>query len=370
MTALLRAARSFPLIRARRHSALIVDPLLLALLILGQILYAATAATGAVPQSMSPKPSSVSPPNSAPDSADSPLAKARVLLQDGDIEAGEHTVRDYLKDHVASAEAHFLLGYALFRKVQVDSSAELKNGAATPQEEKSRQEYAKQSLAEFTEGAKYQVPGAFDLKIVSLDYVLLKDYPDADKWLTRSLQQNPADSENWYYLGRTKYNENRFAEAISAFQQYLKLDPQSVKGEDNLGLSYQGLGRTEDATAAYRAAIAWQEHTLNQDSGPFINLGALLLDENRPQEAIPYLQRATAISPQETRAHEQLGKAYERLAQFPNAREEFEKALELAPQNSRLHYLLGQVYQKQGLTEKAKLEFDRSAALKKENPDR
>ena len=365
-----RAATSLHSIRVSRHSALIVGALLLALLILGQVLCLATVAESAVPQSPIPKPSFVSSQNSAPDSADSPLAKARLLLQDGHIEEGEHTVRDYLKDHSASAEAHFLLGYALFRKVQVDSAAELKNGAATPQEERSRQEYAKQSLAEFTDGAKYQVPGAFDLKIVSLDYVLLRDYPDADKWLTRSLQKDPRDSEGWYYLGRTKYNENRFAEAISAFQKYLELDPKSVKGEDNLGLSYQGLGRTEEATAAYRTAISWQEHILTQDPGPFINLGVLLLDQNHAQEAIPYLQRAIAISPQETRAHEQLGKAYERLAQFPNAREEFEKALELAPQNSRLHYMLGQVYQKQGLTEKAKLEFDRSAALKKENPDR
>lgn len=346
---------------------MIADPLLLAFLMLSPAL--GPAAASATAQSVTPK-TSVSSTYSAPESPDGSLAKARLLLQDGRIDEGEHTLRGYLKEHLHSADAHFLLGYALFRKVQKDASTELSNGKASAQEEKSRQEYAKQSLAEFTEGAKYQVPGAFDLKIVSLDYVLLKDYPDADKWLTRSLQKNPADSESWYYLGRTKYNENRFAEAISAFQQYLKLDPQSVKGEDNLGLSYQGLGRTEDATAAYRTAIAWQEHTLTQDSGPFINLGALLLDENRPQEAIAYLQRAIAISPQETRAHEQLGKAYERLAQFPNAREEFEKAIESAPQNSRLHYLLGQVYQKQGLTEKAKLEFDRSAALKKENPDR
>jgi cytochrome c-type biogenesis protein CcmH/NrfG len=43
-------------------------------------------------------------------------------------------------------------------------------------------------------------------------------YPDADKWLTKMLEWAPNDSEGWYYLGRTKYNENRFAEAIRAFQ--------------------------------------------------------------------------------------------------------------------------------------------------------
>jgi tetratricopeptide (TPR) repeat protein len=328
------------------------------------------SATASIRQSIGPDSRASAHTSSLPESANHELDRARSLLQDGHVEEAEHTLRDYLKEHSNSAQAHFLLGYVLFRKVQVDASAEVSSGSTSADEQKSREYYARQSLAEFTEGAKYQVPSAFDLKVVSLDYVLLKDYPDADKWLTRSLQKDAGDSDGWYYLGRTKYNENRFAEAIEAFQQYLKLVPKSVKGEDNLGLSYQGLGRTEDATAAYRNAIAWQEHTLTQDSGPFINLGALLLDENHPQEAIPYLQRAVTISPQETRAHEQLGKAYERLNQFPKAQSEFEKALESAPLNSRLHYMLGRVYQEQGLKEKAKVEFDRSATLKKENPDR
>jgi len=102
-------------------------------------------------------------------------------------------------------------------------------------------------------------------------------------WLRNA---NPKDAEAWYYLGRAKYNENRFDEAITAFQQYLKLDPKSVRGEDNLGLSYQGLGRTDEARAAYKTAILWQKDLLNQDPGPFINLGALLLDENLPEQAV------------------------------------------------------------------------------------
>src|SRR5207253_7946429 len=78
-------------------------------------------------------------------------------------------------------------------------------------------------------------------------------------WSSDVCSSDLSDSEGWYYLGRTKYNENRFAEAISAFQQCLKLDPQNVKAEDNLGLSLAGLGRNEEAAVAYNQAIAWQE---------------------------------------------------------------------------------------------------------------
>src|SRR5207253_6310161 len=65
-------------------------------------------------------------------------------------------------------------------------------------------------------------------------------------------------SSDLYYLGRAKYNENRFAEAVNAFQQCLTLDSKNVKAEDNLGLSYAGLDRNEEAIVAYKNAIAWQ----------------------------------------------------------------------------------------------------------------
>ena len=58
------------------------------------------------------------------------------------------------------------------------------------------------------------------------------------------------------YLGRTQYTENRFDEAVQAFQRCLALEPRNVKAQDNLGLSYAGLGRADDAMAAYEAAIA------------------------------------------------------------------------------------------------------------------
>ena len=163
----------------------------------------------------------------------------------------------------------------------------------------------------------------------------------------------PNDSEGWYYLGRTKYNENRFAEAIGAFQQCPKLDPKNVKAEDNLGLSFAGLGRNEETTAAYQQAIDWQAQSLTKNPGPYIDLGSLLIDENRPREAVSFLLQAIEIAPRESRAHVR-GKAYTGAEEFPKAQAELEKAIELSPQTPNLHCMLAPVYRKRGLIEKAK----------------
>jgi Flp pilus assembly protein TadD len=303
---------------------------------------------------------------------DTALSQASSLVQQGKLAEAERAVQKYLTTHASSADGHYLLGSIYFQEVHEKASlpggAEIEYSNPGVVDAKFKDGKAKASLTEYTEGAKYRVPGAVELKVVAFDYILLGDYPDADKWLTRALQSTPEDAEGWYYLGRTKYNENRFEEAIEDFQRCLKMDGANLRAEYNLGLAYQGLGRMDDAVAAFRSAIARQEHKLNQDAEPFIDLGSLLLDDNQSQEALPYLLKAVAISPQEFRAHEQLGRAYERLDQLEKAQAEFEKAVALAPQNPRLHYVLGQVYRKEGLAEKAKLELDRSSALRRDTP--
>jgi len=303
---------------------------------------------------------------SAPPAADPALAHAKSLADSGLSGSAELEVRQYLGAHPHSAEAHFLLGYILFRELQqLSTPGQFPNPdqTSTPGSSAVRSAKARASLAEFTEGAKYREPSAADLKIVALDYVLLGDYPDADKWLTRMLDWAPNDAEGWYYLGRTKYNENRFEEAVQAFQQALQLDPRNVKAEDNLGLAYAGLGRAEDAIGAYHTAMDWQKDAPERNPGPFIDLGSLLLDLNRSEEAIAYLRQAIELAPQVSKAHELLGKAYARLERFPEAQVELEQAVALAPENPNLPCMLGPVYRKRGQTDKAKAQLDRCAAL-------
>jgi tetratricopeptide (TPR) repeat protein len=302
------------------------------------------------------------------DTANPNLAEAESLLRQGRVNEADRAVRQFLVAHPESADGHFLLGHILFREIQADAAgatqlegvpilrANPKGGNFIPLK-------ARASLEEFTAGAKYHEPSAADLKVVALNFVLLGSYADADKWLTKMLEWTPGDADGWYLLGRTKYNENRFLEAVSAFQQSLRLAPRNVKTEDNLGLSYAGLGRNEEAVAAYQQAMAWQAQAAQKNPGPHINLASLLIDQNRSGEALPYLLQAIEIAPRESRAHELLGKAYTRMEQFPKAQAELEKAIELSPQSSNLHCMLAPVYRKQGLAEKAKAEFDRCATM-------
>ena len=305
-------------------------------------------------------------------SPESLLAEARAFLAQGKVQKAEASVRSYLTKQQDSADAHFLLGLILFRKIQADATEkssfpDSSNSGTRAAGAQSRAEYARASLAEYTEGAKYERPSASDLKIVALNYVLLGSYADASKWLTRSVEENPKDAEAWYYLGRSKYNQNRFEEAILAFERSLALEPRNVKAQSNLGLSYAGLNRIPEALAALQQAIAWQADSPGKSAEPYIEMGDLLIQQNRVPEAVEYLLHAVQIAPGESRAREKLGNAYLNANDLAEAQSQLEAGIAVDPENPSLHYLLGAVYRKQGQPEKAKAELEKFQALKEAN---
>ena len=271
---------------------------------------------------------------------DPALAPAKSAFNGAKWTEADQLLRHYLLAHPDSAQANYLLATALFHE---NKPAE--------------------SLQTFTRAAQIARPTALDLRFVALDYVLLNDYPDADKWITASLREDSRDGESWYALGRIRQTENRFDDAVAAFTKALEYLPRSVKVENNLGLAYEGLNQPDQAIRAYRQAIDWQQDAPHPSEQPFINLGMLLTDRNQPKEALSLLLRAEALAPADPRVHTSLGRLYSRSQQYAQAQAEFEKAVAATPDDASLHFQLGQVYRKEGMTERSNAELARAASL-------
>lgn len=267
-------------------------------------------------------------------SATDPLADARALATSGHMDKAEALVRGYLETNPASADAHFLLGYVLFREQR-----------------------ARDSLAEFTAAAKYRRPKADEFMAIASDYVLLGDYVDADKWFSEVTKERPEDPAAWYLLGRTEYNESDYPKAIASFQHALVLRPHYVEAENNLGLAWRDLHQIDKAKAAFQTAIIWQaDHPV--DSQPYLNLGTLFADASQLDQALSNLTKAAELTPDNPRVHEELAHVYEAMNKLPAAQSELEKAVALAPRASALHFKLARVYRREGMQEPAKRELD------------
>ena len=276
----------------------------------------------------------------APGTTDALLYESKAHIHLEQFTAAEAALRRYLLAHAASSDALYLLGYVLHRE-----------GKAT------------ESLETYTRAAQHRTPAGDDLKIVGLDYVLLNDYPDAIKWLEKAVEAEPKNKEAWYFLGRAYYTKSNIPEARKAFLTVLQLDPRDAKAENNLGLILESEAQPDAAMDAYRKAVQWQEQSARPSEQPYLNLGSLLMEQSRVGDAVPLLQKAVELAPENAICRLKLGTAYLRLGKLAEAQRDLEKAVQLAPDDPAAHYQLGKLYKAMKALDRAKAEFDRTAEL-------
>lgn len=277
---------------------------------------------------------------SSPGTTDALLYEAKCFVHLEDFHQAETSLRSYLGVHRDSADATYLLGFVLHRENR-------------PTE----------SLAIYTQAAALGRPTGDDLKIVGLDYVLLNDYPDAIKWLEKAVEFDPRNKDAWYYLGRAYYTRSRLIEAKKAFLAVLEIDPKDSKAENNLGLVLESDAQPAAAIEAYKRAIDWDAQKPHPSEQPYVNLGNLLMELGRTEEAIPSLETAAALAPDNAFCRLKLGTAYLHTGKLDSARTELEKGTSLDPENPAAHYQLGRLYKAIHALDRAQAEFRRTEEL-------
>lgn len=274
------------------------------------------------------------------DDAKKQIAEARMLVDRGQFRDAANLLSGCLKTDKTSAVGHRLLAYSYLRLGE-----------------------AKLSLEEYTSAAAIERPGPADLRNVAKDYVLLGDLASAEHWSRVALGMDTHDPEGWYELGRIQYTQQHFQDSVDAFKEALILLPGNVKAENNLGLSYEGLNRGDDAILAYRKAIEGQKSDPHPSEQPLLNLGILLVHQGNLDEAFALLAEAVSIAPHDPRVREELGHLCLQMNHPEQAQKQLEEAILLDPNKASIHFLLGRAYHLEGLEVKSKAEFALAASL-------
>jgi Tfp pilus assembly protein PilF len=114
-------------------------------------------------------------------------------------------------------------------------------------------------------------------------------------------------------------------EAIGLYRESIQTHP-TAEAHTVLGWTYSFQGRFDDAIAECRKAI-----DVDPDFGnPYNDIGAYLIELERPEDAVPWLERATTASRYESYQFPwfNLGRVYEGKELFTRAIECFTRALE------------------------------------------
>lgn len=112
--------------------------------------------------------------------------------------------------------------------------------------------------------------------------------------LTETLKTNGANAEDWKELGNLFFDTHQFSNAITAYRNYLKRDPNNPGVWTDMGIMLRSSGQPEEALKAFEKAIAIDP--AHQPSR--FNKGVVLMhDLNRRQEALQAWRELIAINP-------------------------------------------------------------------------
>ena len=155
-----------------------------------------------------------------------------------------------------------------------------------------------------------------------------------------SVEANRAEARTLLQRGRELYRNDEDTQALEAFQQALKLDPEFAEAHFRLGLTYDALGQEQEAEGAYKKAVETYKKYLaieanEEDAEAHYNLGQTYSGLHLYTEAVREYRQAIKIKPDDAAIHYDLGLALMRLAQYDQAAAAFSKSLELDPQNYR-----------------------------------
>ena len=155
----------------------------------------------------------------------------------------------------------------------------------------------------------------------------------------RALERNPNHLKSMTNLGRVLLRTDRPERALAYLDVVVDIDPVSDAGYRLRGLAFHELGRDEDAIDSFREAITVNQH----DAWSMNNLGLVLIRQERFEEALLPLARATELRDDVAVFQNNLGIVLERTGYFEAAAEAYRAALAISEGHDRAAVSLARV---------------------------
>jgi len=253
-----------------------------------------------------------------PDSVNSRYALASVLDEEKKVTEAEEQLRTVLKQDPKFAPATLMLGRVLINESKPQQAIEtleegLRQQPSTEQAESlwsalgvayaenGQLEKGLQALTDFI-AAQPNSPDAY----LQLGLLFLRGHSshqaDAVSAFREALRLDPNLDTARLALGQTLVASQNFTDATPVLVDYTARKSNDAQGFYALGLSYQGLNQSEPAIQAFRRSVELSSH----DSATRLALGKLLVSAGRTDDAIRQLQEAERMNPADAEIHRQL----------------------------------------------------------------
>ncbi|MFZ0662909.1 MAG: tetratricopeptide repeat protein [Acidobacteriaceae bacterium] len=145
----------------------------------------------------------------------------------------------------------------------------------------------------------------------------------------KALQLDPKLPLAHFMLGEVYLDKSDVANATAEFEQERRLDPGYAATYDRLGDLYTRVGKLQEAQQALTKALSLD----TSSTGPFIQMGKVLLHRNDPVTALMYLRHAEKMDPSNFITHTLLAQAYRKTGREADSERETEMATKIHAAN-------------------------------------
>ena len=174
------------------------------------------------------------------------------------------------------------------------------------------------------------------------------------------LEPNFAEAHN--NLGAVLKERGNLEEAAASFRQALRLASDNAEAHNNLGVVLEEEGKFDEAIASFQKAL----RTRPDYAEAHYNLGNVLKAQRKLEEAVTSLQQAVRIQPNYPEAYNNLGNALKEQGNLDEAVASYQQALHLQPDYAEAHNNLGAVLKEQDKLDEAAVSFQQALWI---NPD-
>lgn len=186
------------------------------------------------------------------------------------------------------------------------------------------------------------------------------NYQAATNSFARAVIKNSKDPLAYLLLGASLYWAGKVDDAISEYNEALRLDPRNPMAYQLLGIAAGWKGNVQEAQDYFLKANALDPNKADTH----MNLGSTYAVQRNWDKALEHFRAATELAPREPLYHYQLGTLYEALGRDAQAEESFKKALHYFSGYEDAMLSLGALYEKLSRPQEALKYYKRAVKTK------
>jgi protein O-GlcNAc transferase len=203
------------------------------------------------------------------------------------------------------------------KKGEIEQAKELYQSVLQAFPKNVRAQQGLDGLGELTQAVIHQLVALYNQGqlsvVVEQSKALIEQYPDA--FIV------------WNLLGAAKKGLGRMDEAIAAYDRALSINPDYADAYNNMGNAFKDQGKLQEAIAAYDRALS-----IKRDfAEAYNNMGNALQEQGNLEEAIAAYDRALSIKPAYADAYSNMGTALKDQGKLDEAIAAYDRAFSIKP---------------------------------------